>query len=74
VIAARAPKPNELAGRAGRRDPQGSLSRPPHGYEIGLDGITGEVFVIDNDLTSPLAVGTRIIAVIAPGSATLVPL
>jgi hypothetical protein len=42
-------------------------------YEIGLDDIKAEVFVIDNDITSPLAIGARISAVITPASATLVP-
>jgi iron(III) transport system ATP-binding protein len=68
-IAARAPKPNELAGVIRKAAYLGSHME----YEVGLDDITGEVFVIGNDITSPLAIGDRISAAIAPSSATLVP-
>jgi iron(III) transport system ATP-binding protein len=68
-IAARAPKPNELPGVIRKAAYLGSHME----YEIGLDDIKAEVFVIDNDITSPLAIGARISAVITPASATLVP-
>ena len=42
-------------------------------YEVALDGLAGEVFVIDNDVVSPLQAGARIGVAIAPGGAVLVP-
>ncbi len=41
-------------------------------YEVALDGLPGEVFVIDSDVASPLAPGTAIGVLIAPGGAVVV--
>ena len=42
-------------------------------YEVTLDGLPGEVFVIDNDVAAPLAPGARVRVGIAPAGAVLVP-
>ena len=40
-------------------------------YEVALDGLPGEVFVIDDDVAAPLPVGAAVGVTIAPGGGVL---
>ncbi len=67
-IFARAPQPNEIAGTIRKSAYLGSHIE----YEVALDGVPGEIFVIDGDVAAPLPPGTAISVAIAPGGATIV--
>ena len=65
----RSPEANEIAGHVRKAAYLGSHME----YELAIDGLPGEVFVIDSDVLAPLLPGTAVAVAIAPGGAAIVP-
>jgi ABC-type Fe3+/spermidine/putrescine transport system ATPase subunit len=68
-LRAGAPRDGEIGGTIRKAAYLGSHME----YGLALDGIDGEMFVIDGDVASPLAADTRVAVSINPSGAALIP-